>query len=307
MGRKSRLKAERREANIERVQRERDSVEIKRASTLWHDAIMHRWNDPQTDERYIKPNEMPVIIRPEGVIQIFDEMFYSEYTLLDDIDERIDDWIKTQANLRMPFNRMWIEWHDNDQDYGYLLSWIEDDWCIEILRFEADDDASYEEKYTRFGYTYNILRPNKTVVYLKEDFTVNDGTAYTNYFKLKRDEDEWIWCADALFVLTFLNMRNVELIDNVPNPRLSAIHEREYGRPLSTYKTLSIKPTRKEYQNSAEGESTATKQRLHIVRGHPRKVEAHPFIPDGTYWIPAHVRGDESLGVVVKDYKVRAN
>lgn len=106
--------------------------------------------------------------------------------------------------------------------------------------------------------------------------------------------------------LEFLNMRNVELIDGPPPPpRIQALHQKHYGEPLYTYKVLSVGHPRKEYTEDGDYEhGTHATPRGHIVRGHPRRVEGHPFIPDGVYWIPAHTRGDFTKGEVFKDYRI---
>lgn len=115
----------------------------------------------------------------------------------------------------------------------------------------------------------------------------------------------------CLNICHLLTMCNIELVDQPPNPRLSAISEREFGRPLTTYKVLKVNTGHKEYrgQDANTGLKDFDPRRMHVVRGHHAEYGTNGRkLLFGKYerkiWIPAHVRGNEERGIVVKDYEV---
>lgn len=110
----------------------------------------------------------------------------------------------------------------------------------------------------------------------------------------------------ALFVLQFMNCKNVELVDRKPSEKFQRFAKRR-SIPSNTYKVLKVHTTRKAYPDGESSDGDHDPKRLHIVRGHfAHYTEDKPLFGKytGTFWRPAHVRGDESMGVVVKDYEV---
>ena len=115
----------------------------------------------------------------------------------------------------------------------------------------------------------------------------------------------------ALKTIEFLNAKNTELIDNPPPAKLSKHHEKKYGVPLVTYKTLKVNSINKvnanEYDDDSDGDSIP--KSLHIVRGNFADYRNGPGLfgkHQDIFWRPAHVRGSAKQGVVVKDYDVQA-
>lgn len=113
----------------------------------------------------------------------------------------------------------------------------------------------------------------------------------------------------ALMTICFMHSKNVTLIDEIPPPKLSKRHEEKYGEPLVTYRTLNVRPMRtvKTADGGEKQEQAPATSALHICRGHFKDFR------DGKglfgkfkeiYWWDQHVRGDEKIGTVVKDYKV---
>ena len=73
------------------------------------------------------------------------------------------------------------------------------------------------------------------------------------------------------------------------------------------FKTLDIRPMRKVLEDEGQAATVGLQRALHICRGH-----FATYSPDkplfgkhaGTFWVPAHVRGNAERGVVAKDYRV---
>lgn len=113
----------------------------------------------------------------------------------------------------------------------------------------------------------------------------------------------------ALMALSFMHCKNVEIISNNPPIKLSRKNIKEYGRPLVTYKTLSIEPLKQILRSEGDADNTGVKQALHICRGHFKDFSKGDGLfgkYKGLYWWSSHIRGDSSRGVVVKDYSINA-
>lgn len=121
-----------------------------------------------------------------------------------------------------------------------------------------------------------------------------------------------------LLTLAFIHTKNTELIDHHPPSKLSKKHEKKYGEPLVTYKTIKVNPMRTVQRMdgddvpSSERDTTSKElMPLHIVAGNFADYRDGPGLfgkPElkAVFWRPQHVRGTAKRGVVVKDYEVEA-
>lgn len=217
------------------------------------------------------------------------------------------DFIDLQSCYIPPYENMCIEvegpnygWESYTKQVGFFIKAME--WE------EVNERGIFINEYFNYGEHFGTRRigPKEGVV-LNWDGTIKECEIEHLYeaengFKIMERRNFYF----ILKLLEFLNMRNVELIDGPPPPpRIQQLHQKHYGEPLYTYKVLSVGHPRKEYTEDGDYEhGTHATPRGHIVRGHPRRVEGHPFIPDGVYWIPAHTRGDFTKGEVFKDYRI---
>lgn len=109
----------------------------------------------------------------------------------------------------------------------------------------------------------------------------------------------------VLSAIAFANCKNVSTKGVNPPAPLSRKHEKRHGRPLVSYKTLSIPG----FDNSALATPRTGQpehgRALHICRGHMRFM-LHPFgrQTPAQMWIHQHRRGNKVNGVVLKDYQV---
>jgi hypothetical protein len=110
-----------------------------------------------------------------------------------------------------------------------------------------------------------------------------------------------------MMTLQFLNFRNVVQVDVTETEGPPAKWLRRMKQPELTYRMVQINPMkdmlRREGNVATEGLSRA----LHKVRGHMvTYTEERPLFGKypGTFWVPAHERGDSKNGVVAKDYRV---
>lgn len=126
---------------------------------------------------------------------------------------------------------------------------------------------------------------------------------------------ELMLCAPFMAV-SFMNCKNVELIDNLPSRGLSRKQARRTGEPLVTYKTIKVHsmrtvkhPTDLNAPPVQENKGDSSNMPLTIWRGHFKDFR------DGkglfgkfkeVYWWDQHVRGSIENGATIKDYDVLA-
>lgn len=181
-----------------------------------------------------------------------------------------------------------------------------------------DEEEGSESWYTTHFYIA-VDKPNGIVfetwkaLLVRENgrWSLSFNTYYDGEYRDDIPDVLLAWFSHAVNTIHVMNTSNIELVDQPPNPRLSAISEREFGRPLTTYKVLKVNTSHKQYQGVMQesGLQDFDPRRMHVVRGHHAEYGTNGRgLHFGKYerkiWIPAHVRGNEELGIVVKDYEV---
>jgi hypothetical protein len=134
----------------------------------------------------------------------------------------------------------------------------------------------------------------------------------------ERDGEEWarrasraahaVWTI-ALWSCAFLHCRNVALDAHRPDDKLQRARIRRKKIPFVAYKTLRVVAPGESRTHDGAGESLPYQgvMPIHLVRGHfAHYSEERPLFGrySGTFWIPAHVRGNREVGTVLKDYRV---
>lgn len=81
--------------------------------------------------------------------------------------------------------------------------------------------------------------------------------------------------------------------------------KRKTGKEPSPYFLLKVEPGKTQKRYASTSQKNQHKNRQHIVRGHFRYTADHPIASfNGTFWIPSHMRGNESIGQVQKGYRI---
>jgi hypothetical protein len=109
--------------------------------------------------------------------------------------------------------------------------------------------------------------------------------------------------------LMLLNCKNISTENNYPSMVLNKKRIKQGKQPLFKYHTLVINPVNEKKRSSGEHEPTGIKQRLHFCRGHFKEYTEQNKLfgkHTGLYWWQPMVRGNKELGLVHKDYEVRA-
>lgn len=319
MGHKSHIKAQRRNEKIAQVQRERDIAEVFGSDMLYDELCRNEAIDIQA-------------FAPDGVISLKNVIIGEAGTC--EFSSNVPH-VEVDEDYNFPFETIWVEYEDwRFGKCGVLFR--------PIYRYDdAPSGKTFDGEYNKIAsvqarvYTeFNDFdeRIEFTPSYYEDDDTLQkfahsdcDSTYVLFYLvRWKRSghinwdnlKEAWGYpeaiVSEILHTLPCLTtLNNIELIDQPPNPRLSAISEREFGRPLTTYKVLKVNTSHKEYigQDKDTGLRDFDPRRMHVVRGHHAEYGTNGRkLLFGKYtrkiWIPAHVRGNEELGIVVKDYEV---
>lgn len=95
-----------------------------------------------------------------------------------------------------------------------------------------------------------------------------------------------------------MNCSNVIAVDSSPSTHINNKQAKKSKSPLFTYKTLHIN-TKESVNQKKHGGGTHASPRVHLRRGHVRKLAN-----GATIWVQPCVVGDKSKGAVHKDYAV---
>lgn len=114
----------------------------------------------------------------------------------------------------------------------------------------------------------------------------------------------------VICAIAFANCKNVEQVEEespYPSRQARRAAERRGEPKPPRFYTLRINPNAMRKQSEGSGVVSGRELSLHIVRGHfatyteERKLFGKHA---GTFWVPAHVRGSQDVGVVGKDYEI---
>ena len=112
-----------------------------------------------------------------------------------------------------------------------------------------------------------------------------------------------------LFGIGMMNCSNVGTVEVEPAKRLSKKRETRYGRPLTQYKVIQVRPhlTARGRPHSDSERTVSEGTPLHVCRGHFKTYEEdRPLMGrhTGTFWWKAQVRGAKEQGEIVHEYEV---
>lgn len=106
--------------------------------------------------------------------------------------------------------------------------------------------------------------------------------------------------------LWMLNCKNIALKDE-PEAAVRRMLNKHKKDKKIIYKVLVVNPLKAKTKAEHESIETGIKRSFHLCRGHFRTYTFPNLLfgkLEGTYYIPAHVRGDENVGITHKNYKV---
>lgn len=111
----------------------------------------------------------------------------------------------------------------------------------------------------------------------------------------------------ALFAIGLMHAKNTSLVDTEQPPKLSKKFEKKNRRPLTSYKTIHVKPmSQVKVAADIEGDKSIS-ARLHIARGHFKDYRQGGGL-FGRYrdifWWDSQIRGNPERGEIHSSYSV---
>jgi hypothetical protein len=109
----------------------------------------------------------------------------------------------------------------------------------------------------------------------------------------------------AFLATSLLNCKNTSTADHGPPPKLNKAYRRRHGRPLVSFKTLTVTPLTPRRASNRITAGTGEPKALHLCRGHFKDYrKSHGLFGKyrGLFWWDMHARGALEHGAVVKDY-----
>jgi len=207
------------------------------------------------------------------------------------------NFIRGDIPIKLPFSRTYFEYIYGDKAkrrIGITASQLENIISMDI--FEDDDRLSFwgsmnfhinpETFYLENSYFIPPENPLK-------DMSLMMNVAYS-------------YCIAPLFGLQLLSCKNINYTPLDYSLKFLK-HRNKRNKPyFEKYYVIQIEPMRKILDEKGHAQTMGLKYALHICRGHFRTYDEKPLFGKvtGTFWVPAHIRGDVSIGKIKKDYEI---
>lgn len=244
-----------------------------------------------------------------------------------------ENWDKSDFPcVAPPFENFWVEWRKpsrvisekiglqksedivpDEVGWLFLAKDIDDGWCYRGMPL-------YIWPTMALGGNSLFWPAVNVDIEVNKDGTIRDWTSWAiapdkgTSEDLQRVLPEWATAISTMthvvfLTLSFMNCKNVDVVEQAPPPKLSKKHERKKGAPLRHYKTLRIDPMRKILRTEGQSQSEGLARALHVCRGHFNTyTQERPLFGKhvGTWWWGPQLRGTADAGEIVKRYDVTA-
>jgi len=114
----------------------------------------------------------------------------------------------------------------------------------------------------------------------------------------------------GLLSVSFTHVKNVDVVEVVPEPKLSKAFAKRNGQPLNRHYVLDIGPMKRYLEVDGHASRDGLANAMHVCRGHFKTYTSEKPLfgrETGTFWWPSMVRGFPTRGAVSKDYRVTAD
>lgn len=223
------------------------------------------------------------------------------YWLGSDIKEKIGS---QYPNIAPPFNSMWFEFRKDRSQVGTLVV-ASSPSSIYGSVFYFDGLSG---RWVEIGAWEGVFDPHTGQPIGAVDYTLfaDESEIRSSFSKGVIDHS----IGSTLLAISFMHCKNV-VLEDAPfiGPRQQRRALERKGIQQARFKTLVIDPMKQVLKTEGGIEHNGLKKALHICRGHfATYSEDKPLFGrySGTFWKPAHVRGNADNGTVYKDYKVKA-
>jgi hypothetical protein len=175
---------------------------------------------------------------------------------------------------------------------------------------------------------YFLRHKGKAYQFFESTITLKKNYSFDTFFVNSKDQDEWYYSDhlptelkhhvgiyetfmndSILFALRLMECKNIETVSVEIPEKLKKKREKKWKVEFERTYVLAIEPKTKKYIDAREDMGSVGGVAFHICRGHFAEYGTggrgllfgkH----SGRFWIPAHAKGDKSIGVVNKSYQV---
>lgn len=113
----------------------------------------------------------------------------------------------------------------------------------------------------------------------------------------------------VITALNLLHCKNVNVVESKIPPKLIKARSRRNKAYFEKTYTIAIEPMKKALNEEGKAQSVGINQAFHICRGHFRTYDESSKglfgRYHGTFWVPAHTRGDTKIGKINKTYEMK--
>ncbi|MCK9543747.1 MAG: hypothetical protein M0R03_17135 [Novosphingobium sp.] len=118
-----------------------------------------------------------------------------------------------------------------------------------------------------------------------------------------------LFAVPILYSIVLMHCKNVTLVEE-PDAKMKRFLSKHKRKPSIIYKVIDIVPFRNilKKDHNEDLDKAGLTRAIHLCRGHLRTYdEIRPMFGKlaGTFFIPAHARGNKEKGKVEKDYKMK--
>lgn len=141
---------------------------------------------------------------------------------------------------------------------------------------------------------------------LGEDFIVHKSPMMKSFDKRQQDLTVLL-LHESFLAVSFLHCKNIIIHPDDSKTKLDKKRAKKGRKPVFQFKTLNIKPLQNILQQSGGLRQHGLSKALHVCRGHFKDYRYGRGLfgkVKGVFWWDMHERGNESEGVVHKDYKL---
>ena len=171
---------------------------------------------------------------------------------------------------------------------------------ILICQKEVGDELGFVVDEVRYFHEYDEWRTNKFSATLNQK-DIEEWTNKTGEMEFEcEDVPQMVNLQVCIQYCIYLNTRKIQVENVLPNKKLNTKRIKHNKKPFFDYKILTIHKNAVKKTLKQENIGNGKKRKWHQVTGHFRFLEQY----EDPIWIEDHERGDLSLGIADKDYKI---
>lgn len=216
-------------------------------------------------------------------------------------------------SYRLPFPVVWFEFRGDigRVQFGFITALEDHKFCASFFMGSGSRVDHMGTIYLPLNDEYRLIRQTNYEGYPSDTYT----REYLPFFRDNgispdRADDFTLGIFSVITTaLNFLHCKNVNITENhIPKKLIKANFKRGKEKPyFEKYYTLAIEPMKQILNTEGQAQSVGIRKAFHICRGHFKTYDEKPLFGKlrGTFWTPAHAKGNIERGSIKKDYEIK--